>query len=568
MNTSTPLGPPADSQPDPLRELGAKALRRLARTYKIKNYQQKSPAALRRAIRRAQVRAQAELIQKHGPEAMVPEALLPPTAAKTASEPAPVQERDQQSEALKAYQEHRLRYLMSPSRFVHTGTHSEYLLEKDEELELPDTYAEAELVAMPVDPFQFYVYWDFDMPLRARVKRLVAEETPFLLRCYDVTDLLFDGKNAHYTWDEVCHPFIYEWYITPPISGRNLCIELGFLDARNRFVKLLRSNPVYIPPAQVSPVKHDQFAQFVPPVVTPPTLSVNDEISVSEAAIPDSGMAQQATPALSLPTLPPPRFDFIPPSPSLRDFFLQPFVLSPARFNPPPPPKQVLPPVTPSFDAEGELQPVSQAGPLPPPPPLPFTPAPAIRESVASAPPAWEWVQVAETVPAEPPEMTYLQQHGQRELARWFGEPIATEVIWSQEWPQDVSPILYEAWVTDPYEQSMLVSYSVWPWEWSEWVPMGSSDWLQRRFLGASVTSWYTPGGSERLVWRTRPIGASEQQQWLRPLGASEQPWSATWGRPLGASDALRWIPQPLGASEQSPWVLWPSQRSGEGVRV
>lgn len=125
----------ASNQDDPLRRLGKKALRRLARQYKIKHFYRKSPASLRRAIRRAQLREQ----QAAGIKPLTPEELA-------------IQRRDAE---VKAFEEHRLRYLFLPSKFVHKGTHEEYLIEKDEDIELPDYYQENELTAMPIDPLDF-----------------------------------------------------------------------------------------------------------------------------------------------------------------------------------------------------------------------------------------------------------------------------------------------------------------------------------------------------------------------------------------------------------------------------
>jgi len=250
---------------DPLKKMSKKALRRLARKYKIKHYYRKSPASLRRSIRRARRKKelQSQLPQENTIRS-VPTASEKTPAPKKEKVLSPEERAEiRNKETSKAYEEHRLRYLYAPSRFVHKGTHNKYILEKDEEIELPEFYREDELVAMPIDPFRFYLYWDFAEETLYDVRSWLAEDTPFLLRVHDVTNLVYDGTNAHQSWEVRTQPLSREWYIDTPISGRNVTVELGVL-LSDGFRSILSSNTILIPPVSVSKVKHDIFAQFVP----------------------------------------------------------------------------------------------------------------------------------------------------------------------------------------------------------------------------------------------------------------------------------------------------------------
>lgn len=507
---------------DPLRSLSKKALRRLARKHKIKHFYRKSPSSLRRAIRRAQSQQTTDKI-KAPHQLTVPPAPLNPEAAAE----------QRQQETRKAYEEHRLRYLYAPSRFVHKGVHEEYILEKDEELELPEFYREDELVAMPIDPFRFYVYWDFAEETLYDVRSWLAEDTPFLLRIHDVTSLVFDGKNAHYSWETPCHPLSREWYLDSPVSGRNVLVELGVL-LNDGFRPILSSNTIFIPPETVSELKRDVFAHFVP---------------------------VQTRPQDRLRPMPPPDQKPVVPKPETSaHVFFQAYQPSPVQFNPIPAPKAVRPremappPVRPLEELFPPIQ-TDPTGSESRPTPEPFHST--LPDSGGWREPQYEVVaqpQASEGEGGEEFSESELRQHlqagGQERLQEWLGVP--HEIRWLSDLPAGMSPLFFEHWISDPYDRAVMISYSIWPWELSEYLPLGASDWTLRKFLGASLFSWYRPGGSERMYWWQRPLGASEWQEWLRPQGASERSWSGS----------LQTDKEP----RRSAWYLWPPRQSGKGL--
>lgn len=525
---------------DPLRNLGKKALRRLAQQYKIKHFYRKSPAALRRAIRRAQEREQ-QLLEAGAKPGQTPKANLKPLSPEELAD-------RKRREELKAYEEHRLRYLFMPSRFVHKGTHEEFLLEKDEDIELPDFYQQDELVAMPVDPHRFYVYWDFAEETLYDVRSWLAEDAPFLLRIHDVTAIVFNGSNALASWDATCHPLVREWYLNAPVNGRNLIVELGVV-LPGGFRPVLRSNPMFVPPAGVATVTSDVFAHFVPG--QPRETDQQLKPVTSEADLPHR------------------------PETSAHVFF-QEYVPTPVRFHPAPPPKQVL---TRTLDMPAAL-PVLQVN-TPEPPAAPVFPAAELADShdrhqehhetrretrIVASEPIPVRVPIEQPAPSPVPirmepvsgsaewteqdVLRYLSEGGSVTLQEWLGLPHA--IRWLSDMPIGMSPVFFQSWLTDPYDQAMMISYSIWPWELTEYLPLGASDEILRRFLGASLFSWFTPGGSERMGWWQGPSGASEGIRWLQPMGASELSWSGS--------------VQPGEKPGRSAWTLWPAPVSGRGL--
>lgn len=498
---------------DPLKQMSKKVLRRLARKYKIKHFYRKSPSSLRRAIRRARLKKTDAL-----------EANITPTPEKILT----VEEREEQrtKETFKAYEEHRLRYLYAPSRFIHKGTHKEYILEKDEEIELPEFYREDELVAMPIDPFRFYVYWDFAEETLYDVRSWLAEDTPFLLRVHDVTNLVFDGRNSHHSWEMRAHPLSREWYIDTPISGRNVIVELGVLLASG-FRSILRSNSILIPPASVSEIRHDIFAQFVP--VQP---------RLTDSLRPIDPRRQN--------------HPFVPKPETSAHIFFQEYHPTPAQLQPPSSPPQqvgqrlVPPPIQPLDELFPPIQ--SKQSPEPFHSTLPDTGG--WQPAGLNAPQEFETVGHGGETVSEEELRTHLQAGGQESVQQWLGVP--HEIRWLSDLPAGMSPVFFEHWITDPYDRAVMISYSIWPWEITEYLPLGASDWTLRKFLGASLFSWYTPGGSERSLWWQRPLGASEWKEWTQPQGASERSWSGSF--------------QKEQEPQRSAWYLWPINQSGKGL--
>jgi hypothetical protein len=553
-------------QKDPLRALGSRVLRQIARHLKIKHYYRKSPSKLRRAIARdcsqrhpesAAVEIQ-RLINRFTAEAA--DTQTPPTLAvkpgKTpakASAPAdkasaPVKNiraleevvENRQAAERKAIEEHRLRYLFSPSQFVHKGTHEAFILEKDEDIELPDYYAENELVALPIDPYRFYVYWDFDTARQVEVEGLLAQAPDvFMLKISDVTGIVYNGSNAHSSTLEPCNPLIKEWYLNTQQHDRNLCIELGYRHAQG-FEVLLRSNTVYIPPATVSPIRQDQFAQFVPsqPVPTDRLMADTQRPLVLPASDRENAAAE-----------------------SLVGAFFETYQPTPIQFNPLPPARPVSAPASPPQPAfvpeasQAAAAAAAAANTAPAPHPVVnWRPAPS-RAVFLKPPEAPRTDSMRVEPPVAPPQAqagthglsteeteSWLSEAGGHEIKNWLGLPY--DVRWFSDFPTDALPMMFEQWITDPYDQALMISYAIWPWEITEYLPLGASDGMLQKFLGASLFSWVRQAGSERMVrWQTQP-GGSEQIHWLRPQGASEQYWSGSL--------------QPQRQQQIHPWESWP----------
>ncbi len=125
---------------------------------------------------------------------------------------------------------------------------------------LPETYGDERMIAMVRDPFWVHAYWDLSAETIAKAH--AKGGTRMALRVYDVTDLVFDGQNAH-SWFEIPAPeYARSWNIQVPQDGRNYLIALGWAMADGRFLPVMRSNVVDVPIGRPSPLIADKFVEL------------------------------------------------------------------------------------------------------------------------------------------------------------------------------------------------------------------------------------------------------------------------------------------------------------------
>jgi len=121
--------------------------------------------------------------------------------------------------------------------------------EAEEVGELPDSYNETKIVVMVRDPYWAYTYWDFHSSTYAECERVLREEqgTRAILRIHDVTDVEFNGTNAHTTFDVDVVLTSKNWYLHLGCSNRSFVVDLGLLDAHGNFRMIVRSNVIRTP---------------------------------------------------------------------------------------------------------------------------------------------------------------------------------------------------------------------------------------------------------------------------------------------------------------------------------
>ncbi|MBL7151165.1 MAG: DUF4912 domain-containing protein [Candidatus Omnitrophica bacterium] len=128
--------------------------------------------------------------------------------------------------------------------------------------ELPQHYGRDVIVLQVRDPKWLHAYWE--------LQELKEEfhNARLILRVYDISQIIFDGRNAHSFFDIEISGYLGSWYIQVG-PGRSWCAELGFRLNDGTFIKLLRSNTVHTPldgPSRITDeewmVQEDIFARL------------------------------------------------------------------------------------------------------------------------------------------------------------------------------------------------------------------------------------------------------------------------------------------------------------------
>jgi len=109
------------------------------------------------------------------------------------------------------------------------------------DFDLPSSYGKDRLVLLPVNPRWIHAYWDFSSNSR---QKLLASEA--ILRLYDVTNIVFDGNNAHRIKEMRISACEGNWYFEVDFSDADYLAEIGYYES-GKFFPLFRSNLVRTP---------------------------------------------------------------------------------------------------------------------------------------------------------------------------------------------------------------------------------------------------------------------------------------------------------------------------------
>lgn len=116
--------------------------------------------------------------------------------------------------------------------------------------DLPYQYDRDRMVLQVRDPRWIHSYWEMSGSTLERFRRELQDDfykAKRVLRVYDVSDIIFNGDNAHTFFDIQINEFANNWYIDTQGPGRAWCVDLGLKLPSGRFIVLLRSNTVHTP---------------------------------------------------------------------------------------------------------------------------------------------------------------------------------------------------------------------------------------------------------------------------------------------------------------------------------
>lgn len=133
---------------------------------------------------------------------------------------------------------------------------------KSEQDDLPDSYNETRVVLLPVEPYLLHVYWEVASVELEKAKHQLDGnygQSQAILRCYDVTNIIFNGMNAHGSFDVYIDLLAKSRYIHLWSPEKSYFVELGFKTRKGRFYPVARSNIAQIPPDWPAPKSDEHY---------------------------------------------------------------------------------------------------------------------------------------------------------------------------------------------------------------------------------------------------------------------------------------------------------------------
>jgi len=116
--------------------------------------------------------------------------------------------------------------------------------------ELSSRYGEDKIIIQVRDPWWIHSYWEITQQTIDNLKNVLRDafySAKIVLRVYDVSNIIFDGNNAHRFFDIEVNFEANSWYIDCAGPGRSWCVDIGLRLANGEFIKIARSNTVYTP---------------------------------------------------------------------------------------------------------------------------------------------------------------------------------------------------------------------------------------------------------------------------------------------------------------------------------
>jgi len=116
--------------------------------------------------------------------------------------------------------------------------------------ELPGGYGRNKIVLQVRDPWWIHAYWEvtaatFD-GLRDRLNDAFYSAKR-VLRVYDISNIIFNGANAHRFFDIEIDAHANNWYIDTQGPGKSWCVDFGLRLPDGQFITVVRSNTVHTP---------------------------------------------------------------------------------------------------------------------------------------------------------------------------------------------------------------------------------------------------------------------------------------------------------------------------------
>lgn len=128
--------------------------------------------------------------------------------------------------------------------------------------DLYEEYGESRVVLLPVQPYLIHAYWDVTHNDIEKAKQRLGDDyrkSQAILRFYDVTNIIYDGTNAHGFFDVDIDLQSQNWYVDLWSPDKSYFVDLGFKTGDGFFLSLARSGVARTPCAWPVPKADEHY---------------------------------------------------------------------------------------------------------------------------------------------------------------------------------------------------------------------------------------------------------------------------------------------------------------------
>ena len=132
--------------------------------------------------------------------------------------------------------------------------------------QIPWGYNRDRVTAIAVDPVQLFVYWELREDTLEQARRQFGPgggDAALVVRVFDTSGRIFDGSNAHSSFDQDVHRNDRQWFCTVGKPASSAHVELGLRGRDGRFVRLGRSGRVDFPRNSPAPTGQVEWMRVV-----------------------------------------------------------------------------------------------------------------------------------------------------------------------------------------------------------------------------------------------------------------------------------------------------------------
>jgi hypothetical protein len=120
-----------------------------------------------------------------------------------------------------------------------------------QEFRFPPGYGDNKIVILARDPWWIFSYWEVRRDKEEEMVRKIESSgdavEKSVLRVYDITDVNFNGRNAHSYFDIDLKGLATTWYINVGQPDRSWVVDIGIVSKKGNFYTLARSNIIKTP---------------------------------------------------------------------------------------------------------------------------------------------------------------------------------------------------------------------------------------------------------------------------------------------------------------------------------